>query len=101
MSGTNAQNAAGSFWRAREYGLPRTSTAGMGAVAAGEVFRLSGERAVGGGGHVPPAPDTFERFEGTDWTGFAQEYPGVDCSGRRYEDRMPALLEKTFGEGAR
>ncbi|MFJ1562839.1 nucleotidyl transferase AbiEii/AbiGii toxin family protein [Streptomyces erythrochromogenes] len=35
MSGTNAQNAAGSFWRAREYELPRTSTAGMGAVAAG------------------------------------------------------------------
>ncbi|MFD6231134.1 nucleotidyl transferase AbiEii/AbiGii toxin family protein [Streptomyces sp. NPDC060232] len=66
-----------------------------------EVFRLSGEWAVGGGGHVPPTPDTFERFDGTDWTGFAQEYPGVDCSGRRYEDRMLALLEKTFGEGAR
>ncbi|MFJ9941185.1 hypothetical protein [Streptomyces erythrochromogenes] len=42
-------------------------------------------------------PDTFERFEGTDWTGFARECPGGDCSGRRYEDRMPALLEKTFG----
>ncbi|MEV7557278.1 nucleotidyl transferase AbiEii/AbiGii toxin family protein [Streptomyces sp. NPDC089795] len=66
-----------------------------------EVFRLSGEWEVGGGVHVPPTPDTFERFEGTDWAAFVQEYPGFDCSGRRYEDRMMALLEKTFGEGAR
>ncbi|MFE6835799.1 nucleotidyl transferase AbiEii/AbiGii toxin family protein [Streptomyces sp. NPDC057705] len=66
-----------------------------------EVFRLSGEWEVGGGGHLPPTPAAFERFEGTDWTGFALEYPGLDCAGRRYEDRMLALLEKTFREGAR
>ncbi|MEV7506413.1 nucleotidyl transferase AbiEii/AbiGii toxin family protein [Streptomyces sp. NPDC090085] len=64
-----------------------------------EVFRLSGEWEVRD--LVPPAPDTFGRFDGTDWTGFAQEYPGIDCSGRRYEDRMLTLLEKTFGKGAR
>ncbi|MEV7170591.1 nucleotidyl transferase AbiEii/AbiGii toxin family protein [Streptomyces sp. NPDC093224] len=64
-----------------------------------EVFRLSGEWEVRD--LVPPAPDTFGRFDGTDWTGFAQEYPGIDCSGRRYEDRMLTLLEKTFGKAAR
>ncbi|MFD8885111.1 hypothetical protein ACFV0H_21670 [Streptomyces erythrochromogenes] len=92
MSGTNARNAAGSLRRAREYELPRTSTAGMGAVAEA-AERVTAETA-----------DAFERFEGTGWTGwtgFAREYAGVDRSGRRQEDRMPALWEKTFGEGAR
>ncbi|MCX5586924.1 hypothetical protein [Streptomyces erythrochromogenes] len=95
MSGTNARNAAGSLRRAREHELPRTSTAGMGAVAeaAEAAERVTAE-----------TEDAFERFEGTGWTGwtgFAREYVGVDRSGRRQEDRMPALWEKTFGEGAR
>ncbi|WP_031145840.1 hypothetical protein [Streptomyces erythrochromogenes] len=101
MSGTNARNAAGSLRRAREYELPRTSTAGMGAVAEAAEAAEAAERV------TAETEDAFERFEGTGWTGwtgwtgFAREYAGVDRSGRRQEDRMPALWEKTFGEGAR
>ncbi|MFD6970806.1 nucleotidyl transferase AbiEii/AbiGii toxin family protein [Streptomyces sp. NPDC059949] len=66
-----------------------------------EVFRQSGEWDCGGGVHEPPALEVFDGFRGTDWSTFAQEYPGIDLSGDRHARRLLELLAPTFEEGAR
>ncbi|MCX5298555.1 nucleotidyl transferase AbiEii/AbiGii toxin family protein [Streptomyces sp. NBC_00193] len=61
-----------------------------------EVFRLSGEFEVGGGGQQPPAPEVFEGFAQTDWATFHKEYPGIPGSAESYADRLLKALEPTF-----
>ncbi|WP_327306864.1 nucleotidyl transferase AbiEii/AbiGii toxin family protein [Streptomyces sp. NBC_01298] len=61
-----------------------------------EVFRLSGEFEVGGGGRQPPAPEVFEGFAQTDWAAFEEEYPGIPGSAESYAGRLLKALEPTF-----